>query len=542
MAAPPRRIERTRWRRPRGDRWAAWLAGCALAALVPGCAFYHKDAVPAAELRERILPAFDLQPLAGELPPSTAADPERLPMPRPLESGKERTEFAELTTQPPAADCSLTLEEAVDLAFRSSPNLDLMRERIAQAQGGRQVAFADFLPQARLDFRHIASETPFILPTLPTSYLGNVAFGSQSDEVSMTELNVQWILWDFGRTSGRYGQAVTQVEIARLQYERARQMVAFNVTAAYFQVLQARALRIIAAEAVRRAESVLRDARNFLKRGTGIRNDVLRADVLLADMRLNAVKARTAEGIAVAALNQAIGINVSSPTQVIDRTAEPPFALGLANCLQMAVDNRDEFGVVLRAIRSARLGTGVAQADFLPKIKLGGVAAHLDGRAIPETDLAAGGVTIELALFEGGRRLGQLHTAEADVGAAIAQGKEICDRIAYEVQTAYLLIDDARQRITLARTAVRGATENLRVVLSLFEKGDATPTDVVDAELAMTRAQQDAATALYDYQTALARLAYAIGLPVLTDFSGSLAPCGEGVAGASHEQPIIPAP
>ena len=75
----------------------------------------------------------------------------------------------------------------------------------------------------------------------------------------------------------------------------------------------------------------------------------------------------------------------------------------------------------------------------------------------------------------------------------------------------------------------------MRVVLSLFEKGDATPTDVVDAELAITRAQQDASTALYDYQTGLARLAYAVGLPVLTDFSQSS-------GGSCHEQPVVPAP
>ena len=164
-----------------------------------------------------------------------------------------------------------------------------------------------------------------------------------------------------------------QVEIRRLQYERARQTVAFNVTAAFMQLLQARALRLVATEAVRRAEAVLRDSRNFLKRGTGIRNDVLRADVLLAEMRVNLVKAHTAEGIATAALNQAIGINVSSPTQVVDRSVEPRFALGLAESLQLAADHREEFGVVLRTIKSARLGSDVAHADFLPRILVGGV-------------------------------------------------------------------------------------------------------------------------------------------------------------------------
>src|SRR5271163_5364125 len=144
MTVPPRGIESTRWRRPRGDRWAAWLTGCALAALVPGCAFFHHDDVPAAALRERILPALDFQPLPAELP-SAPAGPEadRLPMPRPVEPGNAPDCTDDASASPPAAACAargpLTLEGAIDLAFQANPTLEVMRERITQAEGGRQV-------------------------------------------------------------------------------------------------------------------------------------------------------------------------------------------------------------------------------------------------------------------------------------------------------------------------------------------------------------------------------------------------------------------
>ncbi|MBY0527441.1 MAG: TolC family protein [Gemmataceae bacterium] len=487
----------------------------------PGCAFFHND-VPITELTQRIL-APDGMPAAANLdsaPRLTPPPAETLPRPRrlPLDEGDnpkpdaEESDTTASACEPPAG-AALSLDRAVELAWDYNPGLDVMRERIVQARGGKQVAFAEFLPQAKGSYRHIVGETTandFTLPTLPT-YVGNVTFGGASDRFNLSELNVQWTLWDFGRTPGRFGQAVSAVEIAQLQYVRARQTVAFNTTAAYLSLLQAHAVQVIAEEAVRRAESFLRDARNFLRRGTAIRNDVLRADVLLADMRLNLVKARTAEALAVAALNQTIGINVSAPTKVVDQPEAPPFDLELAQALQLAVDNRQEFGVVLQAVRSARLGTGVAQADFLPRVFVGGVGAHLDGAGLPESNLAAGGVNIELALFDGGRRLGKLRSAESEVRGAIAQGKEICDRIAFEVNAAYLSIVDARERILVSRTAVTQATENLRVVKSLFERGDAVPTDVVDGELALTRAQQNLATARYDYQTALARLQYAVG-------------------------------
>ena len=95
---------------------------------------------------------------------------------------------------------------------------------------------------------------------------------------------------------------------------------------------------------------------------------------------------------------------------------------------------------------------------------------------------------------------------------AFAQGEEVCDRIAFEVDAAFLRLDDARQRLVLARTDLEQARENLRVVRKQYDAGDATPTDIVDAELALVRGQENLATATYDDQVAAAGLAYAVGL------------------------------
>lgn len=465
---------------------------------VGGCALFHAEP-PAGALRERILPPAETPQLPMEpLKPQTAVD---------------------ASTPPPSIDCSeepLTLAQALDLGLRLNPRLEVMRERITRATANEQVAFSEYLPEARLSLRHIEGtprSEPFGLPTMPTD-VGNIAPPGPSDRFDRAELAVQWTLWDFGRRTGRFGQAVSATEIARLQYERARQTTTFTITTAYLAVLQARAAHRTADEAVRRAESVLRDARNFLQRGLAIRNDVLRTEVLLLEMRLAQVKTRTAELAAIAGLNQAIGISVSARTRIVDLPEEPEFRLSLDEALQRAAAQRDEFGVVLRTIRSARLGTGVRQAEFMPRIVAGGVGLGEETAGGAQRSLASGGVGLELALFEGGKRVGQLRGAEAEVREAIAAGKEICDRIAYEVNIAWLGIDDARERLSLSRTAVTQANENLRVVRRLFEQGDATPTEVVDAELAWVRAQQNFDVARYDYQTAVARVAYAVGDPV----------------------------
>jgi outer membrane protein TolC len=69
----------------------------------------------------------------------------------------------------------------------------------------------------------------------------------------------------------------------------------------------------------------------------------------------------------------------------------------------------------------------------------------------------------------------------------------------------------ARERIDLARTAVVQAEENLRLIRTRYRNGNATPTDIVDSEAALTRSQQRFFSAAYTYLASLARVDYAVG-------------------------------
>jgi outer membrane protein TolC len=508
---------------------ALLMAGLATVALSAGCVGLHGPAAPASAFADRILPPLNLLPLmpsAREAEDAWPTGSSHLPRPG---GPVPAAQAAVLATR----DGPLTLPDALAIAEQSNPRLLQMRARVDIARAGRTVAFADFLPEAKTYLRHVqgvpASQT-FALPTIPT-LVGNVATGEPSDSFWTAELHLQMTVFQFGRQVARYGQAVAATEIAELQYQRALQTVGYDVTVAYLTVLRERAMRRIAEEAVVRAEAVLKDARNFKKRGDAIRNDVLRAEVLVSEARLNLVRARTAEGVGVAALNQVMGTPVTAPLVVADPPPPVEPDLSLAVALQTAVDNRQEFAVALEAVRSAQLGTEVARADFLPRVVVGADAIQQKASGQSAVGLFEGGIGIELELFEGGRRLGRLRSAQAEVALAIAQGQEICDRIAFEVDAAYLGLNDARQRMGLARTDLEQATENLRVVRRQFDKGDATPTDVVDAELAMVRGQENEANALYGYQTAVARLAYAMGVAPDALNRGGTCPPAEVAAG-----------
>jgi outer membrane protein TolC len=116
-------------------------------------------------------------------------------------------------------------------------------------------------------------------------------------------------------------------------------------------------------------------------------------------------------------------------------------------------------------------------------------------------------------VFTGGRLKGELRAADAEIRQAVADARSILDGVTLQVTLAYLAATTARRRIERDRPAVVEARENLRLVGNRYRNGQATPTDIVDAETALTRAQQRLASATYEYLGALASLDYALGNP-----------------------------
>ncbi len=427
----------------------------------------------------------------------------------------------------------LTLERAKDLAERANPQLNRIRETVNRAAADERVVFADFLPSLSLtqEFDDVTSRTGYVgvkdgrrFVQLPVR-----GFGPGAQDFQVIDLELRYTVFEFGKRLARHDQSVLRWDITRLQTERARQAVVFDVSVRYAEVLEAYAARAVAERTVERAGEVLRDAVNLEKRGVLTREDILRAEVQVADARQALTTAQSGVRIARAALNRAIGITVGYPTRVTEDdisplvTPSPPgasapmsqsFGLGLEECLNLAVRSRPELIVVQKAILASARGVDAARADFLPTFGTRATGSVVDGVAVQNAVVLNAGIFMKWDLYTGGKREGLLKAAESDVRAAVAEAQQICDTIAFEVHVAFSNIVDARDRIVQTRTATEQARETLRLVQNRYNRGDAKPTDVVDAQTALTRAEQNANNARYAYLISLARMEFATGVPL----------------------------
>jgi outer membrane protein TolC len=329
----------------------------------------------------------------------------------------------------------------------------------------------------------------------------------------MADLSMQWLICDFGRRYGRYRQAGIGIHIAEEQAARAYQTVANEVSVAYYEVLRARALVRTARDAVRRSQDDVDVARKLEQGGVVEKEKRLRVEVQLAQSLRALDETEGAEAIATAALNYAVGLNVNAATDIEEASDIPPFTKTLEEFLRTAVAQRHEFIVAQETIHLSDEGRRVAQADFAPRVFAAGTFANLDNQH-PHGygDALIGSINLQWTIFEGGRRVAELRIADSRIREAIAQAQSIADTIAYQVTVAYEQVTTSRAAIEHSRPAVDQAEENQRLVVARAKVGDATSSDITDAESTLTRAQQEYLNSIHDYLIALARLDYATGV------------------------------
>ena len=121
------------------------------------------------------------------------------------------------------------------------------------------------------------------------------------------------------------------------------------------------------------------------------------------------------------------------------------------------------------------------------------------------------GVVVTLPIFDGLMRENALRTARAKLERA-AQGEGLVrQQIARDVNQAALMLAAAEKAVEASGTGVQQAEEESRIVRERFESGRGIQLEVLDAQVALTRARFNRVNALADYHGALAMWLRATG-------------------------------
>jgi outer membrane protein TolC len=406
----------------------------------------------------------------------------------------------------------LGLEEAVNIALENAPLIVARIGDYLAAQQRVNQALAPLLPQLTGSGSYGRARTVGVI-------VGNVGY----QDFGAARLTASQLLFDFGRTWAAKDVAKSNAEALKEVLEAQKLDIAQLVKTQYFTLLLSKRLVEVNVTALERAEVNLRSAQGFFQVGTQPKSFVTRAEVEVANGRVNVIRAQNAVSLARVALNTAMGIAVNAPTEVKDLLAYQQFPMNRDTLVAEAIKNRPEYRQVKAQADAADAFVRQTFRDFFPNLTgtgnyglvgITGSTGQTSRSTSGFTDVNNVwelGLSLNWSIFDGGGRVARYKEAKAAVEASQARVRDAELQVWQSVEQSYLNLGEAEERIGAAGKAVESAEENYQLARGRFDAGVANIIELTDAQLALTQAQSTEAQALSDYRIAIANLERALG-------------------------------
>jgi outer membrane protein len=383
----------------------------------------QEDSVPMRTKPKRAAVGLALA-LAMTLAPDSSAWAQTQPSTPPTTSPPATTPPAPPPATPSAAKATtplhLNLQQATELALRQQPTIRSAQGSLVAAQARVPQAKSAYYP--RFDVQAGVQKSEFKSSTTGKR--------TQSDNTFATILGNQ-LIYDFGKTAALVDEARAGSRVASGELERVREVVVQNVRQAYFNLLQARRLTGVADANLSRSELNLRSAQGFYDVGTKPKSDVTRAEVEVANARVDVIRARNLVRFSETSLANALGLEATVPIEIDDILTYEPVTLDSTQLLAEALGNRPELRQSQSRLDAARAQLSGARARYLPDLTVNGSAGMSSDDAVVSTDGVAGvafsdtwSITGQLTwnLFEGFFTQARVKETQALVETARARG------------------------------------------------------------------------------------------------------------------------
>jgi outer membrane protein len=304
------------------------------------------------------------------------------------------------------------------------------------------------------------------------------------------------------------------VDVATVRREVTRRETAFHVVESYYRLLQAERLAEVAVASVDQLGAQLRQANSFHANGIVSRDDVLRAELAVANAQQRLIQARARVTLERGRLAVLLGMPADSPIDAQPLPADRVPArdgASLEQAEQAGEARRVELREIEKRIEQAHHDTRLAYLKLAPQVNLVGAYIHNEGSLFSQTNSAYVGGVASWDVWDWGTTTSGISEAKARAHQALLARSKVDDRIRLEVRQAFVGVGTAGEALEVGKASVASAEENFRLVKKRYEANAATSFDVVDAEGLLTQARGQMQTALYDFMIARAALRGATG-------------------------------
>ena len=407
------------------------------------------------------------------------------------------------------APLQLNLHQAVQMALKENPSVQIAALSLAESQKEKNIALANLLPQADLNAGehinriNIQAQIGLTFPGIPKG-VGPFQVVQAGSDFSTPVFDLSlWRKWQASQKD---------VTTADAQRQSAREQIVLLVVSQYLTALREHA-EVTAADAeVKLAQALYDQASDMEKRGVATGVDALRANVELQNQKQGLIVAQTNEQIALYGLAKLLNIDPRQKIELADQGSfsETPNVDENAS-LNEAYQTRPEMRALEAEQQSLEYQKRADSNSRLPSL-------HFDGNyeqqgtqvnnVIP-TYVLEGAVTVPI--FTSGRIHNEIARDSLEVQKVQQSILDEKNQVALDVRTAIAELDSARNQVQVANLGMQLAKEEVDQAQDRFNAGVADNIEVTTAQDALARAYENQISALYQYNQSRADLAHAIG-------------------------------
>jgi len=408
-----------------------------------------------------------------------------------------------------------TLEKSISQALDNSYKIKARNERIEQANDVMKQSRADFLPKLGTAYSYNRLSEP---PISRTSL-----FGTGIPLVVGTEDNYRWtwflrqpIFTGFALISS-FRLSELGIDQSQLEMDLEKLDLVLRVKEVYFNILGADKAVEVAQTTVESLTQTVKVARSFFEVGMIPVNDVLRAEVELANAQQSLVRAKNLAQTTRSTFNTVLVRPVNSPVEVEDILVFKPEVGEFDAYVKTALENRPEIKLLDVSLLQADQQIRLAKSKYYPEITFTyqyiseGDSASVSGSRYVDANHWEALIVANWTFWEWGKTYFAGREKESVRRQLLETKADVEDGIRLQVKQAMLDLDSSAKNIPTTQKGVDAGEENLRVNAERYKAQVSTITDLLDAQTLLARSRLDYYRALYDHNQAKARLDRAIG-------------------------------
>ena len=327
-------------------------------------------------------------------------------------------------------------------------------------------------------------------------------------------ITVSQLITDSGRTPNLVASSRLQARAEDQNALATRYDVILGVDEAYFNVLRAQALVKVAQQTVAERQLVVDQVTALAKSKLKSQLDVSFANVNLAEARLLLIGAQDDVDKSFAELARALGFQNQQRYNLVETPLPGPAPPDANELVLEAMTQRPEL-LSAQFSRDAAYKLERAERDLsLPTVSLVGAAGFIPevSNQIPVPNhYDAAAINVAIPVFNGYLFSARRAAARLRAQAEAERLRDLQDRIARDVRAAWADSTTAFQRLAVTDQFLKQASLALDLAQARYNLGLGSIVELSQAQLNLTQAQIEQASAQYDYQIQRVLLTYQVG-------------------------------